>query len=231
MIVMRNSKILIPSLSLACAVLGWCGAAPSAEARVRRAVRFPAAERYCKRHRISIYHYHRRFLGNRSGFTAPFIRTKDGGLLIVGSRSLNKPGRYRVGRSWATVVKLDSSGRVRWRKTLRRRGFLDYEGASAVETPGGDLIGYVLAYVHPARGSVTWLLKYDARGRRKWQRMLRGKGRAHTPYPQTLQLLKNGDLLMKGHIYLDRSSRAYHWTGKVNAKGKVTQDRVGGRLR
>jgi hypothetical protein len=76
---------------------------------------------------------------------------------------------------------------------------------------------------------VTRLLKLDGSGKTLWERQLRGNGGAHTPFPQTFELTKKGTIVMKGHIYQDRSETAYGWEGEVDASsGKLLSDRVGG---
>ena len=60
-----------------------------------------------------------------------------------------------------------------------------------------------------------------------WERQLRGKGGAQTPFPQTIRLTDSGSLLLEGHIYLDRSETAYGWKGEVDSSGKLVVDQVG----
>jgi len=188
---------------------------------------YAAARRYCAQQGISRYSYHERYIGNGKGLLAPIIKISGGGLLVVGTRSDNKPGTYRVGKSRPVVVKLDPAGHKVWERAFKKAGFLDHEGASAIEVEGGFIV-YILSYVHPSRGSVTRLLKLDVDGKILWERQLRGNGGDHTPFPQTIELTSKGTLVLKGHIYLDRSETAYGWDGEVDGKGKVLVDRVGG---
>jgi hypothetical protein len=190
---------------------------------------YAEVRRFCEKDAIALYSYHEKYIGNSQGYLAPLIKTSDGGFLVVGTKSDNKPGptyKYRMGRSRPVVVKLDKALRRVWERAYKKAGFLDYEAASAIEIDDGYLV-HILSYVHPAKGSVTRLLKLSRRGEVVWDRRLRGKGDNNTPFPQTVQLTKSGTLVMKGHIYLDHDRKAYGWKGEVDGMGRVTLDEVG----
>jgi hypothetical protein len=205
-----------------------------AEARrypARRAVTFPIARAYAKKHRLRFYSYHLRYIGNAQGLTAPIVKTKDGGYLIVAT--WRPPGPYRIGVSKPLVVRLDQHGKRLWQRAYPRRGFKDYEAASAIEVAPDRFVVYILSYVHPARSSVTRLLLIDDKKRGKviWHRQLRGNGGPRTPFPQTVALISKNRLLLKGHIYTRRGERhIYGWTGIVDAKtGRVLSEKTGQR--
>ena len=185
---------------------------------------FEPARRYVKDTDLALYSYHTTRIGNAEGYLAPIVRTSDGGFVVVGTR--RPPGKYRVGVSRPVVAKLDASGKKQWEKDYKAPGFLDYEAASAVELPDGYIV-YILSYVHPARGSVTRLVRLDRGGGKVWDTRLRGEGRDHTPFPQDVRLVGNA-LTLEGHIYKDASDTAYGWRGTVSLDGKVLTDEVGG---
>lgn len=112
---------------------------------------------------------------------------------------------------------------------VQEAGFKDYEAASAIEIDGGYLI-YILSYVHPSMGSVGRFLRIDPAGNIKWHTQLRGNGSAKTPFPWTVQLDKDGALLLDGHIYLDKTEQAYKWDGKLDKAGKLVVDKLGGKI-
>lgn len=185
---------------------------------------FEPAHRYAKDTDLALYSYHTKRIGNAEGYLAPIVRTSDGGFVIVGTR--RPPGKYQVGVSRPVVAKLDSNGKKQWEKDYKAAGFLDYEAASAVEVPDGYIV-YILSYVHPARGSVTRLVRLDRGGGKVWDVRLRGEGRDHTPFPQDVRLV-GSVLTLEGHIYKDASETAYGWRGSVSLDGKVLSDEVGG---
>lgn len=185
---------------------------------------FEPAQRYVKDTELDLYGYHTKHIGDTQGYLAPIVRTSDGGFVVVGTR--RPPGKYQVGVSRPVVAKLDSNGKKQWEKDYKAAGFLDYEGASAVEISDGYIV-YILSYVHPARGSVTRLLRLDRGGGKLWDLRLRGEGRDHTPFPQDVRLV-GAVLTLEGHIYQDASETAYGWRGTVSLDGKLLSDEVGG---
>jgi hypothetical protein len=71
------------------------------------------------------------------------------------------------------------------------------------------------------------LVRIDDAGKVVWDLRLRGQGRENTPFAQTARL-SDGQILLDGHIYKDRSDTAYGWKGTVGLDGKLTSDEVGG---
>lgn len=188
--------------------------------------RFAAARRFIEKTKLDLYRYHEHRVGNVEGYLAPILATSDGGLLVVGTRADYPKGKYQVGKSRPVVCKLDAEGKLTWERAYRANGFVDYEGASAVEVDDGYLV-YVLSYVHPGRGAVARLVRIDGKGGVVWDLKLRGQGRENTPFPQNVRL-HQGQLLLDGHIYKDSSDTAYGWTGSVSLDGKLLSDEVGG---
>jgi hypothetical protein len=210
-----NRLILI----IAVALVATAHAAPPDAIEVGR--------KFAKANDVALYSYHEKYIRNADGFTASIIATRDGGTLLVGTRSsIPKGGKYEIGKSRPVVIKLDRAGSVVWEQAFTKKGFLDHEGGSAIEVDDGFVI-YIQSYVHPARGSVARLLKLDPKGALVWERQLRGDGGPHTPFPQSVQLTRRGTFVMTGHIYLDKSERAYGWDGEVAADGKLLSDVVG----
>lgn len=191
---------------------------------------FEVAQSFVAAQRIALYDDHVEFIGRHDGFLAPIIKTRDGGFLIVGTRSDIKPGaEYEIGKSRPVVIKLDQAGKFTWEKEYKKAGFKDYEAASAIEIDGGYLV-YILSYVHPSMGSVGRFLRISSTGRIAWHAQLRGNGSTKTPFPWTVQLVQDGSLLLDGHIYLDKSEQAYKWNGKLDKNGKLVVDEIGGKI-
>lgn len=189
------------------------------------AERFEPAKRFVESTKLDLYGYHMNRIGNAEGYLAPMVLTSDGGFVVVGTRADYPPGKYQVGKSRPVVAKLDASGAQVWEKAYRTTGFLDYEGASAIEVDGGYVV-YVLSYVHPARGAVVRLLRVDRSGGVVWDTRFRGQGRENTPFAQTVRL-HQGVLVLEGHIYKDSSETAWGWKATVSLDGKVLSDEIG----
>jgi hypothetical protein len=150
-----------------------------------------AAQAYANREGIQLYFDHVRNISNAQGYSASVIATHDGGSLIVGTRHDYPPGQYAVGKSRPVVVKLDASGKPDWEKAYPEQGFLDYEGASALENEDGYLV-YILSYVHPKQGAVGRFLQLDRAGKVRWHLQLRGNGQVQTPFALTLRRSSRG---------------------------------------
>jgi len=188
--------------------------------------RFAAAQSFIKKTKLDMYGYHDHRVGNVEGWFAPILLTSDGGFLVVGTRSSSPAGKFQVGASRPVVAKLDANGQRKWEHAYKAPGFLDYEGASAVEIDDGYVV-YILSYVHPARGAVVRLVRIDRTGKVVWDLRLRGQGREDTPFAQTARLV-GGQISLDGHIYKDASDTAYGWQGAVSLDGKLIRDEVGG---
>jgi len=186
------------------------------------------ASRYCEDNSISVYSYHKKFIGNTEGYLAPFIKTSDNNLIIIGTKNEYEDIKdYEPGKSIPVVIKIDKDKNVLWEKSYKKKGFKDYTGASVVETEDNNYIIYIQSYYHPGSGAVTRLLKINETGGIIWERQLQGKGKAYTPFPQTFQLLSDGSLVLKGHIYKDKSETAYYWEGKIDKDGKLIKYKIG----
>jgi hypothetical protein len=191
------------------------------------------AKKHAKDDRIALYTYHLNAIGNADGDFAPILVLADGSALIVGTKSVIPPGgAYRAGASRPVAVKLDPTGKVAWERDLRKRGFKDYEGGSAAVTADGGFAVFVLSYPNPGGGAVSRFVKLDRKGKRKWERQLRGKGGNDTPFPSMrVRMLPSGSIELAGHVYLpipNGGGRAGHaWSGEIDARGKVVADVTG----
>lgn len=198
---------------------------PEKDAPPPNAERFEPAQRFVRDTKLALYSYHEKYIGNAEGYLAPILRVADGGFVVVGTRADYPEGQYQVGKSRPVVAKLDGAGKKSWERSYRTSGFLDYEGASAIELPDGYVV-YVLSYVHPSRGAVVRLLRLDRQGEIVWDRRFRGQGGVNTPFAQYVQLV--GDkLLLDGHMYKDKTETAYGWKGILSLEGKIEKDEVG----
>lgn len=181
-------------------------------------------EAYASANDILLYEYHLKHVGNAEGFFAPVIPTPDSGLLLVGTQS---------GRGTPVAVRLGPAGQPVWERTLRRPGFKEFEGGSAVQTPDGGFVVFTLAYLDPRFGAAARLTKLGSDGKVRWDWVGQRSGDRSAPHAQTLQLLPQGTFLLKGHVYVGKDpthvskGELRGWTGEVDASGRLLRDELG----
>ena len=199
--------------------------APPPSAEPAPVVDLSPAHAYFENTKLKMYRYHKKYIGGTEGFSAPIIALREGGFLVVGTRHDFPPGKYQVGKSRPVVAKLDASGKKLWERSYRKTGFLDFEGASAMQVDD-DYIVFIQSYVHPARGATPRMVRMNADGEVLWDTHFPGTGRAHTPHPQWMRLVDD-KLVLEGHIYKDSSETAYGWRGEVSLDGKILSAQIG----
>lgn len=173
---------------------------------------------------LRLYSYQMNQVGNAEGFFAPaIVANARGEAFVIGTKSeLREDGPYEDGKSHPWVAWVDAKGKVVWQKSLRRKDFLEYQGASAVATPDGAVIAYIIAHKSRGAGGTTRLVKLDRKGKTLWE--WTGPIGRETRFAESLQLLPNGRVLMKGNV---GSGRA-RWEGELDTKtGKLVRDEVG----
>jgi hypothetical protein len=180
--------------------------------------------RHLERSRVKLYSYQLSRVGNTEGHFAPIVANEKGESFAIGTRSdLPEDAPFRAGQSHPWAVWVDAAGKVVWERSLRSgRTFQDYEGGSAVATPDGAFIAFVLCYVDPGAGAAARLVKLDRKGKVAWEwTSPLGK---EARFPDELQLLPSGTVLMKGHLGTSRAP----WVGELDARtGKLVRDEVG----
>jgi len=180
------------------------------------------------------------------GFMVPYIRTPDGGYLLVGykdehteedKKKMQKEKIYIAGKTFPVVAKTGKKGVGEWQKEYKKEGFLDYEGGWAIETPQHDYIVMIWCYVHPSRLPVSRFLKLNPSGNIIWELQLPGDGTVNSPLVNTAQLTASGSLVLKGHIYMDGVDSAnstvrdtYEWWGEISPVGKLVLNQTGSRI-
>jgi hypothetical protein len=190
--------------------------------------RDPAARvrAHMERSGMKLYSYQLNQVGNTDGYFAPIVANDQGEAFAIGTRSeLPEDAPYQDGKSHPYAIWVDAKGKVVWERSLRSgTTFLDYQGGSAVATPDGDFIAFVLCYVGAGSGATSRLVKLDRRGRVIWEWTSPiGK---EARFPDELRLLPSGTVLMKGHLGTSRTP----WVGELDARtGRLLRDDVGGR--
>lgn len=127
------------------------------------------------------------------------------------------------------VIRINDRNEAVRETSLLRPGFYDFEATSAIGTPDGGLVIYIMCYTSNGSGPASRLVKIDQKGSVVWDWVGRGRGGTNTPLATTLQLTRNGKVQMKGHIYKPNADVEYAWTGEVDAStGKLLRDDEGG---
>ena len=134
----------------------------------------------------------------------------------IGTRSGARP----------VAVRFDASTKVRWEVNLRRKGYDDFEGASAASVPGGYVV-FVPSHVTANRSGVSRLIKLDDNGRPVWEWLGRGTGGVGTPFIDRFQAKPDGTLLLTGHVQVEKGETYHQWSAEVDAAGKLVHERTG----
>jgi hypothetical protein len=179
---------------------------------------------HVERNRVGLYSYQMNRVGNTEGYFAPIVANDKGEAFAIGTTS-DRPedAPYEAGTSHPYAIWVDARGEVVWKKSLRGgKDFVDYEGGSAVATPDGAFIAFFLCYVEQRISPASRLVKLDRKGKVVWDWTSRtGKD---SRFPEQLQLLPSGRVLMKGHV----GSSQMPWVGELDARtGKLVRDEVG----
>jgi hypothetical protein len=180
--------------------------------------------RHVERNRVSLYTYQMGHVGNTEGYFAPIVANGKGEAFVIGrTRDLPEDAPYEAGKAHPYAIWVDAKGKVVWEKSLRSgKGFVDYEGGSAVATPDGAFIAFMLCYVNEGTSPASRLVKLDRKGKVVWEWMSHSGKEAR--FPEQLQLLPSGRVLMKGHV----GSSQTPWEGELDARtGKLVRDEVG----
>jgi hypothetical protein len=180
--------------------------------------------RHVERSRVKLYRYQLDQVGNTEGHFAPIVANGEGEAFVIGTRSeLREDAPFQPGKSHPHAIWVDAGGKVVWERSLRSgKTFLDYEGGSAVATADGAFVVFVLCYVKPSAGAAARLVKLDRQGKVLWE-WTSPLGR-DARFPEKLQLLESGTVLMTGHLGTSRTP----WVGELDARtGKLLRDEVG----
>lgn len=173
---------------------------------------------------VKLYAWQMGRVGNEEGYFAPIVGNARGEAFVIGTRSdLRADAPYQPGESHPYAIWVGADGKVLWERSLRSgKRFVDYQGGTAVATPDGAFIAFVLCYVSPGSGASTRIVKLDRKGRVLWEWMSPVGKEAR--FPDELRLLDSGRVLMKGHLGTSRTP----WEGELDAAtGRLLRDDVG----
>lgn len=132
----------------------------------------------------------RTFGGTQDDEAYDIQRTTDGGYIVAGATS-----SFGAGSRDAWLIKVDSSGNERWRKTL---GGLSSDGARSVQqtSDGGFILtGWTYSYGPGAVGN-AWLVKTDTLGNIAWHKWF---GAADVDRGYGVQQTSDGGYILTGY--------------------------------
>ncbi len=155
------------------------------------------------------------------------VATSGGEVCVAAVQSGNSDGDYKPGRTQAVVARLDQKGQPRWRRTLTKAGFLDFEGGLAAPAPDGGCYFSFAAYVHPGRHPNTWLFKVNSAGHTVWSYLSKGNGGAKTQLGDQLALRSDGSIEITGRWYEDAEDKVRHsWRALISPAGALLSDEI-----
>lgn len=163
--------------------------------------------------------------GNPNETFASVAVNPAGDAFLVGIRSGNSDYDYKPGRTTPVVLRVDAAGKLKWERSLGKKGFLDYEAGGVAATADGGCVVHVMSYVNPGAAPVARVVKLDASGRVTWDYRFRGAGGLDTPLPDVMRLLPNGNVALSGRLYPAKDVKKA-WSAELDPSGKVVFDRV-----
>jgi hypothetical protein len=160
------------------------------------------------------------------------IETKEGDYILAGYTSSHNEALNPHGRNDVWIIKLDTSGRMKWQKTYG--GSLDEAASAIIQTEDG---GYaVIGSTSSNDGDVTgyhdsifhqpdlWLLKLDSSGGLQWQKAFGSTGREIGQ--SILEKKDHGFILLGGTNYSGGDVTGHHggedvWLIETDSTGNI----------
>ena len=170
-------------------------------------------------------------------------KTKDGGLIAGGNSLSNK--KYEKSQNFRGdqdywVVKMDSTGKIQWDKTIGGLGYEDFKSVIQTYDGGYALIGESASPISDEKsedswgGNDYWLVKLDSMGNIEWDRTIGGSG---TEYIDNVAQTKDSGYILAGSSdspisgYKTENTRGFfdYWVVKVDKRGhKIWDKTIGG---
>ncbi|MCW4031064.1 MAG: hypothetical protein NWE80_01730 [Candidatus Bathyarchaeota archaeon] len=150
-----------------------------------------------------------------------FIRTNDGGYALVGTYLYQPPSD---GQTW--FVKVDTSGRVQWNKTIGSIG--DFVNSVLQTGDGGyAIIGTIWA--SETLPATPKIIKTDPEGNEEWSKTYGGVGKGKFFYTESFSgvVTKEGGYLIAGFAG-ESSSSWVAWLFRTDSKGNMIWNKTYG---
>jgi hypothetical protein len=142
--------------------------------------------------------------------------TKDGGAAGFGH-----------GDNGLELIKLNKSGKVQWRKSIKKQ-FEETEAQCVAQDSSGNSYLFMLNYNPKGyRGGCERVVCINNKGVQLWDKMLGTYTLLNNPVVSYVHTLNDGRIEMRGHIVtekpLEGKDPVYHfWQGWLNSKGVLT---------
>jgi hypothetical protein len=156
------------------------------------------------------------FTGHPS-YGAHVILTLDGGAVGFGD-----------GDEGTELIKLDKSGKVTWRKKIKKQ-FEETEPQCVAQDNLGNFYVFILNYnPNGYRGGCERVICYNKLGTFLWEKILGKYTLLNCPTVSYVRALKDGRIEMRGHVVREKpvegqDPKYHYWQGWFNGKGLLTE--------
>ncbi|ACS33477.1 ATP-binding protein [Thermococcus gammatolerans] len=137
-----------------------------------------------------------RILGGGKGDRFNDVKVAPNGDIVIVGTTWSFVSGWKDIKSRIWVLRLDSSGNIKWQKTYGGSKDAKFERANAVAlASNGDIIvaGYTESF--SSDGKDVWILKLDSNGNVIWQKTYSGSG---SDWAFTVAIAPNGDIIVAG---------------------------------
>jgi hypothetical protein len=180
---------------------------------------FPQAQDSLRRYHLGVSTYFSDFLGHNS-YGAGVNLTKDGGAVGFGD-----------GDNGLELIKLDKTGKVLWRKGMKKQ-FEEVEAQCVAQDSLGNFYVFMLNYNPKGyRGGSERVVCFSSKGVLLWDKMLGNYTLMNNPTVSYVRSVNFGRIEMRGHIVTEKpltgKDPVYrYWQGWLDSKG-VLKAKVG----
>jgi hypothetical protein len=176
---------------------------------------FQRAQDSLRKYHLGVSTYFDEFQGHEL-YGAGVILTKDGGAAGFGD-----------GDNGLELIKLDKSGIVQWRRTIKKQ-FEETETQCVAQDKLGNFYLFMLNYNPDGyRGGSERLVCFSSKGLLLWDKMLGNYTLLNNPVVSYVRTLDDGRIEMRGHIVKDKPLEGkdplyYYWQGWCNSSKELT---------
>jgi hypothetical protein len=160
--------------------------------------------------------YFEGFMGH-PGYGAQVILTIEGGAAGFGD-----------GDNGTELIKLDKSGKVEWRKKIKKQ-FEETEPQCVIQDNTGNFYVFILNY-NPAgyRGGCERVICYNKIGTLLWDKSIGTYTLLNRPTVSYVRTVKEGGIEMRGHVVKEKPAEGKdpnyrYWQGWFTSKGILTE--------